>query len=92
MTPHPALSTPRPLPRKREYAKERPAIAFASVNGTSMQLNSSGLTPAKAIQKDEAPLTRREPIHTNKASSVTRRGDSVPPAINQARKNEGASA
>lgn len=54
MTPRPALSTPRPLPRKREHAKKRPAIALASVNGTSVQSNNDGLTPEKAIQKDKA--------------------------------------
>ncbi|WP_198360312.1 hypothetical protein [Burkholderia ubonensis] len=54
MTSRPAPSTPRPLPRKRELAKKRPAIALASVNGTSMQADCGGLTPAKAIQKDEA--------------------------------------
>lgn len=31
MTPRTALSTPRPLPRKREQAKKRPAIALVSV-------------------------------------------------------------
>lgn len=50
----------------------RPAIALASVNGTSMQ--SDGLSPAKAIQKDEAPLTRRKPIQTNEALAETRQG------------------
>lgn len=74
MTSRPALSTPRPLPRKREPAKKRPAIALASVNGTSMQSNSSGLTPATAIQKDEAPLTRRNPIQTNETLADTRQG------------------
>lgn len=74
MTPHPALSTPRPLPRKREHAKKRPAIALASVNGTSMQSDCGGLTPAQAIQKDEAPLTRRKPIQTNEALADTRQG------------------
>lgn len=60
MISRPALSTPRPLPRKREHTKKRPAISLASVNGTSMQPNSGGQTPAKkAIQKDEAPLARR---------------------------------
>lgn len=92
MTLRAAPSTPRPLPRKREHAKERPAIALASATGTSMQLNSSGLTPTKAIQEDEAPLPRRRHIQTNKASALTRQDNSVPPAINQARKNEGASA
>ncbi|WP_232431862.1 hypothetical protein [Burkholderia ubonensis] len=74
MTSRPALSTPRPLPRKREHAKKRPAIALASVNGTSMQADCSGLTPAKAIQKDEAPLARRKPIQTNEALADTRQG------------------
>lgn len=74
MTSRPALSTPRPLPRKREHAKKRPAIALASVNGTSMQSNCGGLTPAKAIQKDEAPLARRKPIQMNEASADSRQG------------------
>lgn len=51
MTPRPALSTPRPLPRKREHAKKRPAIALAGVNGTSMQSDCNGLTPAKAFRR-----------------------------------------
>ncbi|WP_321885012.1 hypothetical protein [Burkholderia cenocepacia] len=70
----PALSTPRPLPRKREHTKKRPAIALASVNGTSMQYDCNGLTPAKAIPKDEAPLARRKPIQTNEALADTRQG------------------
>ncbi|WP_244321712.1 hypothetical protein [Burkholderia reimsis] len=74
MTPHPALSTPRPLPRKREHAKKRPAIALASVNGASMQSHNDGLTPAKAIQKDEAPLARRKPIQMNEALADARQG------------------
>ena len=60
MTPRPALSTPRPLPRKREHAEKRPAIALASANGTSTQSDCSGLTPAKAIQKDEALADTRQ--------------------------------
>ncbi|KVC68208.1 hypothetical protein WI73_17395 [Burkholderia ubonensis] len=39
-----------------------------------MQSNSGGLTPAKAIQKDEAPLARRKPIQTNEALADTRQG------------------
>ncbi|MGU7853223.1 hypothetical protein ACV22X_10785 [Burkholderia orbicola] len=74
MTSRPALSTPRPLPRKREHAEKRPAIALASVNGTSMQSNNDGLTPEKAIQKDKAPLARRKPIQTNEALADTRQG------------------
>ncbi|WP_241239297.1 hypothetical protein [Burkholderia stagnalis] len=74
MTSRPALSTPRPLPRKRENAKSRAAIKLASVNGTSMQSNCDGLTPSNAIQKDEAPLARRKPIQTNEALADTRQG------------------
>ena len=74
MTPRPALSTRRPLPRKREHAKTRPAIALASVNGTSRQSRYDRLTPAKAIQKDEAPLARRQPIQTNEALADARQG------------------
>lgn len=72
--PRPALSTPRPLPRKREHAEKRPAIALASVHGTSMQSDNDRLTPAKTIQKDEAPLARRKPIQTNEALADTRQG------------------
>ncbi|MCA7969726.1 hypothetical protein LGM42_07435 [Burkholderia sp. AU39826] len=60
MTPHSAPSTPRPLPRKREHAKKRSAVALASVNGTSTQSNCDRLTPAKANQKDEALVDARE--------------------------------
>ncbi|MGY4727971.1 hypothetical protein [Burkholderia pyrrocinia] len=74
MTPRPALSTPRPLPRKRENAKSRAAIKLASVNGTSLQSDCGGLTPAKTIQKDEAPLARRKPIQTNEALADARQG------------------
>lgn len=74
MISRPALSTPRPLPRKREHAKRRPAIGLTSVNGASMQLDSGGQPPAKAIQKDKAPLVRRKTIQTNEALADTRRG------------------
>jgi hypothetical protein len=74
MTSRPALSTPRPLPRKREHAKKRSAIALVSVNGTSTQLNSGGLMPATAIQNNEAPLARRKPIQMRKALADTRQG------------------
>lgn len=72
--PRPALSTPRPLPRKRGHAEKRPAIALASVNSTSMQSDNGGLTPETAIQKDEAPLARRKTIQTNEALADTRQG------------------
>ncbi|KVC53273.1 hypothetical protein WI72_21850 [Burkholderia ubonensis] len=39
-----------------------------------MQSNCDGLTPANAIQKDEAPLARRKPIQTNEALADTRQG------------------
>ncbi|WP_233634640.1 hypothetical protein [Burkholderia cenocepacia] len=74
MTSRPALSTPRPLPRKRAPAKKRPALALASVDGTSMQSNSSGLTPATAIQNNDAPLARRKAIQMNEALADTRQG------------------
>lgn len=74
LTPRPALSTPRPLPRKRENAKSRAAIKLASVNGTSTQSNCDGRSPVEAIQKDEAPLARRKPIQTNEALADTRQG------------------
>ncbi|MBU9207795.1 hypothetical protein C6Q35_06585 [Burkholderia multivorans] len=37
-----------------------------------MRSDSSGLTPAKAIQNDEAPLARRKSIQTNEALSDAR--------------------
>ncbi|WP_256990348.1 hypothetical protein [Burkholderia sp. HI2714] len=72
--PRPALSTPRPLPRKREHAKKRPALALASVDGTPMQSNGSGLTPATSIQNNDAPLTRRKAIQMNEALADARQG------------------
>ncbi|HGL6721632.1 TPA: hypothetical protein ACKFM7_007975, partial [Burkholderia contaminans] len=59
---------------KREHAKKHPAIALASVNGTSMQSDNDGLTPVKTIQKDEAPLARRKPVQMNEALADTRQG------------------
>ncbi|MBR8243885.1 hypothetical protein C6T52_19715 [Burkholderia multivorans] len=47
---------------------------MASVNDTSTQSDCSGLTPAEAIQKDEAPLARRKPIQTNEVLADTRQG------------------
>ncbi|AGK46796.1 hypothetical protein BTI_2776 [Burkholderia thailandensis MSMB121] len=60
MTPRPALSTPRPLPRKRKRADKRPAITLASVDGNAVSKRVRGLTPAKAIQKNETPRARRK--------------------------------
>ncbi|KAB0685380.1 hypothetical protein F7R13_04810 [Burkholderia territorii] len=39
-----------------------------------MQSDCNGLTPAHAIQKDEAPLARRKPIQTNESLAETRQG------------------
>lgn len=74
MTPRLALSTPRPLSRKREHGKQRTAIALASVDCKAIDTEKRGRAPAKAIQKDEAPRARRKPIQVNDASADARRG------------------
>ncbi|WP_322038416.1 hypothetical protein [Burkholderia cenocepacia] len=74
MTPRPAPSTPRPLSRKREHGNGRTAIALASVDGKAVASGKRGRAPAKAIQKNEATLTRRKAIQMNDASAVARRG------------------
>ncbi|WP_230385669.1 hypothetical protein [Burkholderia pseudomallei] len=74
MTPRPALSTPRPLPRKRERANKRPAITLASVDGNAVSKRVRGLAPAKAIQKNDTPRTRRKAIQRNEAPADARRG------------------
>ncbi|HEY3599720.1 MAG TPA: hypothetical protein VGL08_19665 [Paraburkholderia sp.] len=71
----PAISTPRPLPRKRERAEKSPRLALAGAvpaHASNDDVNSNGLTPAQAIQKDEAPLARRKPIQTNEGQSDSR--------------------
>lgn len=73
MTPRPALSTQRPLSRKREHGNGRTAIALASVDGKAVTSNKRGRSPAKAIQKDKATLARRKSIQMNDASAVARR-------------------
>jgi hypothetical protein len=75
MTVHAAISTPRPLPRKREHAGTRSRHSRAGAvpaRTSSEDINGSGLTPAESIQKDEAPLSRRKPIQTNEGQSVSR--------------------
>ncbi|MDR6481097.1 hypothetical protein [Paraburkholderia terricola] len=75
MTARPATSTPRPLPRKREAADRRPRLSLAGAvpaQASNHDVNSSGLTPAKAIQIDEAPLARRKTIQTKEGESDTR--------------------
>ncbi|WP_309600966.1 hypothetical protein [Burkholderia multivorans] len=51
---------------------KRPAMALASINGISTRSDSSGLTPAKAIQKDKSPLARRKSIQTKEALAANR--------------------
>lgn len=71
----PATSTPHPLPRKREPAGARSRHSRAGAvpaQTSSDNVNISGLTPAKAIQKDEAPLSRRRPIQMNEGQSDSR--------------------
>ena len=73
--PSPAISTPRPLPRKRGAADKRPRLSVAGAvpaHASNDDVNGSGLAPAKAIQKDEAPLARRKPIQTNEGQSDSR--------------------
>lgn len=68
MTLRPALSTQRPLSRKRETAEKRPRLSLARAvpaQPSDGNVDSSGLSPA--IQMDEAPLARRKPIQTNEA-------------------------
>lgn len=75
MTVRPATSTPRQLPRKREAADKRPRLSLAGAvpaHASNDDVNSSGLTPAKTIQKDKAPRARRKPIQTNEGQSDPR--------------------
>jgi len=75
MTALPATSTPRPLPRKREATDRRPRLSLAGAvpaQASNDDVNSSGLTPAKAIQIDEAPLARRKTIQKKESESDTR--------------------
>ncbi|WP_346777745.1 hypothetical protein [Paraburkholderia aromaticivorans] len=71
----PATTTPRPLPRKREPADKSHRLSRAGAvpaHASNSDVGSSGLAPAKAIQKDEAPLSRRKPIQTNEGQSDSR--------------------
>jgi hypothetical protein len=75
MTVRPAISTPRPLPRKREAADKRPRLSLAGAvpaHASNDDVNSSGLTPAKAIQINEAPLARRKAIQKKGSESDSR--------------------
>jgi len=62
MTVHAAISTPRPLPRKRGAADKRPRLSFAGAvpaQASNDDVNSNGLAPAKAIQKKESESVTR---------------------------------
>ncbi|MFL9899031.1 hypothetical protein PQR71_12855 [Paraburkholderia fungorum] len=75
MTVRPAISTPRQLPRKREAADKRPRLSLAGAvpaHASNDDVNCSGLAPAQAIQKDEAPLARRKPVQMNEGQSDSR--------------------
>jgi hypothetical protein len=75
MTVLPATSTPCPLPRKRERENTHSRHSRAGAvpaRTSSDDVNISGLTPAKLIQKDEAPLAQRKPIQTNEGQSDSR--------------------
>lgn len=70
---HPATSTPRPLPRKREQAEKRPRLSLAGAVATNAANdNGSGLAPATTIQTDEAPLARRKSIQRKGSESDSR--------------------
>ncbi|MFM0407479.1 hypothetical protein [Paraburkholderia dipogonis] len=75
MTVHAPISTPRPLPRKRGAADKRLRLSVAGAvpaQASNDDVNSNGLTPAKAIQTNEAPLARRKAIQRKGSESVTR--------------------
>jgi len=63
MTVRPATSTPRPLPREREYAEKNIQLSLADAVAThAMNDIGSGQAPATTIQINEAPLARRKSI------------------------------
>jgi hypothetical protein len=58
----PAISTPRPLPRKREPADKRARLSLAGAvpaHASNDDVNCGVLTPANAIQKDEGQSDSR---------------------------------
>lgn len=78
MTLSAAPSTPRPLPRQRGDEEKRPRLSLADAvpaHSAGLESKSGGLAPA--IQKEEAPRSRRKPIQTNEATPVPRRGHLV---------------
>ncbi|AEA59752.1 hypothetical protein bgla_1g10690 [Burkholderia gladioli BSR3] len=71
--PRPATSTPQPLARMREHGKNRTAISLAAVDGTAVADGKRGRVPAKTIQKDGAPLSRRKTIQNDEAPRARRK-------------------
>ncbi|CAE6815139.1 hypothetical protein R69746_05801 [Paraburkholderia aspalathi] len=71
----PAISTPRPLPRKRKAVDKHPRLSLAGAvpaHASNDDVNSNGLAPAKAIQTNAAPLARRKTIQTKEGQSDSR--------------------
>ncbi|QGA38208.1 hypothetical protein GAS19_11670 [Burkholderia glumae] len=46
----------------------------ASIDSPAIPADKRGLAPAKAIENDEAPLTRRKPVQTSEAPALSRQG------------------
>lgn len=75
MTVRSAISTQSPLPRKREVTDKRPRLSLARAvpaHESRDDVNSSGLTPAQAIQTNETPLSRRKSIQKKESESDSR--------------------
>jgi hypothetical protein len=76
MTVRSAISTPSPLPPTREALdKKRPRLSrtlAVPARESSDGVNTSGLTPAKTIQTNETPLSRRKSIQTKESESDSR--------------------
>ncbi|WP_348638413.1 hypothetical protein [Paraburkholderia sp. D15] len=71
----PAISTPRPPPRKRDAADKRPKLTPTGVvpaHASNDDFSSTGLAPAKAIQTNEAPVARRKANQTKEGESDSR--------------------
>ncbi|NIF81594.1 hypothetical protein F3J20_30200 [Paraburkholderia sp. Cy-641] len=73
MTLLPATSTPRPLPRKRESAEQRPRLSLAgAVPAQTADNGGSNSGHSPAIQTNKAPHARRKPIQMNEGQSDSR--------------------
>ena|ERR1700737_3163666 len=65
MTVRPALSTPRPLPRKREHAEKRDSLAHTGAGparASNDSIDGSRLSPAKPY-RDEGSRAAAQPDH-----------------------------